>query len=97
VGAASPPAAVASGIGDAFMVAAVLAAAAALVALIVLPSARTFLPKLRLAPGVSIHKRPRCRLPAPAAAPTPSAATPASSTRQWRHSPTTPKRAWPRS
>ncbi len=32
-----------------------IAAAASIVALIVLPSAATFLPKLRLAPRVAIH------------------------------------------
>ena len=43
------------GIGDAFLVIAVIAAVASLIALIVLPSAATFLPKLRLAPRVAIH------------------------------------------
>ena len=41
----------ASGIADAFLAAAALSLAGALVALLVLPSARTFLPKLRLAPS----------------------------------------------
>jgi EmrB/QacA subfamily drug resistance transporter len=41
----------ASGIGDAFLAAGGLAVVASLVALIVLPPARTFLPKLRLAPS----------------------------------------------
>jgi EmrB/QacA subfamily drug resistance transporter len=41
----------ASGISDAFLAAGGLAIAASLVALIVLPSARAFLPKLRLAPS----------------------------------------------
>lgn len=49
------PAALASGLGDAFLAAAVLAVTASLVALLVLPSAKTFLPKLRLAPRVAIH------------------------------------------
>jgi len=49
-------AAFANGIGDAFMAAAGLAVAASLVALIVLPSARAFLPRLRLAPSsMPIH------------------------------------------
>ena len=49
-------AAFANGIGDAFMAAAGLAIAASLVALIVLPSARAFLPRLRLAPSsMPIH------------------------------------------
>jgi EmrB/QacA subfamily drug resistance transporter len=46
----------ASGISDAFIVAGGIAVAASLVALIVLPAARTFLPKLRLAPNsMPIH------------------------------------------
>jgi hypothetical protein len=53
---ASGTAAFANGIGDAFMAAAGLAIAASLVALIVLPSARAFLPRLRLAPSsMPIH------------------------------------------
>jgi EmrB/QacA subfamily drug resistance transporter len=49
-------AAFAGGIGNAFMAAAGLAIAASLVALIVLPSARSFLPRLRLAPSsMPIH------------------------------------------
>jgi EmrB/QacA subfamily drug resistance transporter len=49
-------AAFAGGIGNAFMAAAGLAIAASLVALIVLPSARAFLPRLRLAPSsMPIH------------------------------------------
>ena len=49
------PACVAHGIGDAFLALSGLAALASLVALLVLPSAATFLPKLRLAPRVAIH------------------------------------------
>jgi EmrB/QacA subfamily drug resistance transporter len=45
----------AGAIGDAFLAAAGIAAVASLVALVVLPSAATFLPKLRLAPRVAIH------------------------------------------
>jgi hypothetical protein len=46
----------ATGIGNAFVAAAGLAIAASLVALIVLPSARLFLPRLRLAPSsMPIH------------------------------------------
>ena len=44
-----------SGLGDAFLVSGVIAAVAAVVALFVLPSAASFLPKLRLAPRVAIH------------------------------------------
>jgi EmrB/QacA subfamily drug resistance transporter len=45
----------AGGISDAFVVAGIVGAAASLMAVIVLPSAATFLPKLRLAPPVAIH------------------------------------------
>jgi len=45
----------ADGIGDAFLVAAVIAAVASVIALVVLPSARTFLPKLANAPRVAVH------------------------------------------
>ena len=45
----------AAGIGDAFLVAAVIAGAASAAALVILPSARAFLPKLALAPRVAIH------------------------------------------
>jgi hypothetical protein len=43
------------GIGDAFLALAALAVLASLAALVVIPSAATFLPKLRLAPRVAIH------------------------------------------
>jgi EmrB/QacA subfamily drug resistance transporter len=49
------PASLASGLGDAFLAAAALAVAASLVALLVLPSAKTFLPKMRVAPRVAVH------------------------------------------
>ena len=55
LGGSTDPAALASGIGDAFLVAAALAGAAGVVALIVLPSARHFLPKLALAPRLAVH------------------------------------------
>jgi EmrB/QacA subfamily drug resistance transporter len=45
----------AGALSDAFMVAAGIAAGASLVALIVLPSAAVFLPKLRLAPRIAVH------------------------------------------
>jgi hypothetical protein len=56
-GATGPAAAagLAGGIGDAFLVAGVIAAVASVVALAVLPSARTFLPKLAHAPRVAVH------------------------------------------
>jgi EmrB/QacA subfamily drug resistance transporter len=45
----------ASGIGDAYLVAAAIAAGASLAALVILPSAKAFLPKLALAPHVAVH------------------------------------------
>jgi EmrB/QacA subfamily drug resistance transporter len=45
----------ASSIGDAFLVAACLAATGSLLAIIILPSARRFLPQLRLAPTMPMH------------------------------------------
>jgi EmrB/QacA subfamily drug resistance transporter len=45
----------ASGIGDAFLAAGAIAGAASLIGLLILPTAATFLPKLRLAPRVAIH------------------------------------------
>ena len=48
-------AAFAEGIGDALLAAAVLSVAASVVALVVLPSAKAFLPKLRLAPPAAVH------------------------------------------
>ncbi len=45
----------AAGIGDAYLAAAVIAAGASLAALIILPSAKTFLPKLALTPHVAVH------------------------------------------
>jgi hypothetical protein len=44
-----------AGIGDAFLVISATAAVASILALIALPSAATFLPKLRLAPRVAMH------------------------------------------
>jgi hypothetical protein len=44
-----------AGIGDAFLVISATAAVAGIVALVALPSAAIFLPKLRLAPRVAIH------------------------------------------
>jgi len=55
-GATGPTAAgLAEGIGDAFLVAGLVAAAASVAALVLLPSARTFLPKLAHAPRVAVH------------------------------------------
>jgi EmrB/QacA subfamily drug resistance transporter len=45
----------AAGLGDAFLAAGVTAGVAGLLALVILPSARTFLPMLRLAPPVAVH------------------------------------------
>jgi EmrB/QacA subfamily drug resistance transporter len=56
VGAASSSSAsLASGLGDAFLLSSILAAVAGVVALFVLPSAASFLPKMRVAPHVAIH------------------------------------------
>jgi EmrB/QacA subfamily drug resistance transporter len=56
-GAAGPTAAagLADGIGDAFLAAAIVAGVASVAALVILPSAKTFLPKLALAPRVAVH------------------------------------------
>lgn len=56
-GAAGPTAAagLADGLGDAFLAAAIIAGVAGAAALVILPSARTFLPKLALAPRVAVH------------------------------------------
>jgi EmrB/QacA subfamily drug resistance transporter len=45
----------AAGIGDAFLIAAAIAAVGSLVALVILPSARHFLPKLALTPRIAVH------------------------------------------
>ncbi len=58
LGAASGPAAstgLANGIGDAFLVAGAIAGTASIAALVILPSARSFLPKLALSPRVAVH------------------------------------------
>jgi hypothetical protein len=47
--------AAAGGIADAYLAAAMIAAAAGLAALVILPSAKVFLPKLALAPPVAVH------------------------------------------
>ena len=54
-GVGNAPAALAQNIGDAFLAASAIAAAAGLVALIVMPAAATFIPKLRLAPRIAVH------------------------------------------
>jgi hypothetical protein len=53
-GAAAAPA-VADGISDAFLAAAIIAGVASIAALAILPTAKSFLPKLELAPPVTIH------------------------------------------
>jgi EmrB/QacA subfamily drug resistance transporter len=56
IGATGAPAALAAGLGDAFLAAAGLALAASLTAVAILPPARSFLPKLRLSPpAAAIH------------------------------------------
>jgi EmrB/QacA subfamily drug resistance transporter len=52
---AASAASLANGLADAYVAGAVLAVAAAITALALLPSASSFLPKLRLAPRVSVH------------------------------------------
>jgi hypothetical protein len=52
---ADAPIALSQGIGDAFLAVSGLAALAAVIALVILPSAAIFLPKLRLAPRVAMH------------------------------------------
>jgi EmrB/QacA subfamily drug resistance transporter len=47
--------AAANAIGDAYLVAAVIAGVASAAALVILPSAKAFLPKLALAPRVAVH------------------------------------------
>jgi hypothetical protein len=54
-GAGDSTSAFASALGDAYLAAAVIAGAAAVLALVVLPSARSFLPRLRLAPSMPMH------------------------------------------
>jgi sugar phosphate permease len=44
-----------AGLADAYLVAGIIAGAASLLALVILPSARSFLPRLRLAPSLPIH------------------------------------------
>jgi hypothetical protein len=55
IGTSGSTAGLANGLGDAFLVSAIIAGVAGVVALLVLPSAASFLPKLRLAPRVAIH------------------------------------------
>ena len=55
IGTGASTASLADGLGDAFLVSGIIAAAAGVIALFVLPSAASFLPKLRLAPRVAIH------------------------------------------
>lgn len=54
-GSAGGTGALAGGVGDAFLVAAVVATVAGVLATVLLPSAAGFLPKLRLAPPVPMH------------------------------------------
>jgi EmrB/QacA subfamily drug resistance transporter len=56
-GAAGPgaTAGMAGGIGDGFLAAAIIAGVASVAALVLLPSARTFLPKLALGPRAAVH------------------------------------------
>ena len=54
-GATSSATKLASGISDAFLAAGAIAGTASVIALLLLPAAASFLPKLRLAPRVAIH------------------------------------------
>jgi hypothetical protein len=54
VGGTSGPEA-AAGLGEAFLAAGVTAGVAGVLALVILPSARAFLPRFRLAPRVAVH------------------------------------------
>jgi EmrB/QacA subfamily drug resistance transporter len=54
-GSSASTAGLAAGLGDAFLVSGIIAAVAAVMALFALPSAASFLPKLRRAPRVAIH------------------------------------------
>jgi MFS family permease len=53
--AAAAPIAIANGIGNAFLAAGIIAAVASVAALAILPTAKSFLPRLELAPPVTIH------------------------------------------
>ncbi|TML06369.1 MAG: MFS transporter [Actinobacteria bacterium] len=53
--AAASPTALAGGIGDAFLVASIIATVGGIVGPLLLPTTRTFLPKLKAAPPVSVH------------------------------------------
>jgi hypothetical protein len=55
IGTGASTASLANGLGDAFLVSGIIAAVAGVVAVLVLPSAASFLPKLRVAPRVAIH------------------------------------------
>ena len=58
VGGAATPASTAgfaSGLSDAYLAGAIIAVLAGLAALVILPPARSFLPRLRLAPSMPIH------------------------------------------
>jgi hypothetical protein len=54
-GGSASAAGLASGLSDAFLVSGFIAAISGVVALVVLPSAASFLPKMRLAPRVAMH------------------------------------------
>jgi EmrB/QacA subfamily drug resistance transporter len=55
LGGTAGPGAAADAIGDAYLAAAVIAAVASAAALVILPSAKAFMPKLALAPPVAVH------------------------------------------
>ena len=53
--AGAAPVALANGIGDAFLVASIIATVGGIVGPLLLPTTRTFLPKLKAAPPVAVH------------------------------------------
>ena len=55
IGGPAAAAELANGIGDAFLAAGIIAGVSSLIALAVLPTASSFLPKLRFAPPVAVH------------------------------------------
>jgi hypothetical protein len=52
---ASGPTTAAASIGDAFLAAAIIAGVAGAAALVILPSAKSFLPKFARAPRIAVH------------------------------------------
>ena len=88
--------AAAAGIAHAFLIAAYVALIASVATLVVLPAAKTFLPKLRLAPAMPMHRTPDSTWHERAATPsTPPAPTP--TTERFDHTERRPKCTQPNS